>query len=89
MKNKNTESNSAAQTQSAEQLNNKINIDHNDIIKYVVVRDGYRVSDKEYLSDTDPKALNEHAFWDRISRFQSWGEKVEIVEYDNRKHRVW
>lgn len=57
--------------------------------RYVVLRDGYRVSDREYFSIEDESALIEQAFWGRIAKFFSWGEKVEIVEYDSRKHRTW
>lgn len=56
---------------------------------YVVLRDGYRVSHREYASETDPLAISEQEFWGRVARFHSWGETVEIVKYDNRKHRVW
>ena len=58
-------------------------------ISYVVVRDGYRVSEREYLEKDDPNALDEKEFWTKVSKHHSWGEKVEIVQYDPRKHRVW
>ena len=57
--------------------------------RYVVVRDGHRVSDIEYLSATNEKALEECAFWTRIATNHSYGETVEIVAYDPRKHKVW
>jgi len=56
---------------------------------YVVTRDGYRVSDREYTSVADKDALNEMKFWNKVSKNHSWGEKVEIVQYDSKKHRVW
>lgn len=58
-------------------------------IKYVVVRDGHRVSDKEYESLTDPLCIEEIKFWSEISNVRSHGEKVEVVQYDPKKHRVW
>lgn len=57
--------------------------------KYVVVRDGYRVSDKEYSDPADPAAIAERDFWIRVSKDQSYGEPVEIVQYDSKKHRTW
>ena len=56
---------------------------------YVVVRDGYRVSNKEYLTPDDATALAECSFWTLVSNKHSWGERTEIVEYDPRRHRVW
>jgi hypothetical protein len=56
---------------------------------YVVIRDRFRVSDREYLNPTDPIALAEQSFWNRIAMEHSYGEPVEIVEYESRKHRVW
>lgn len=58
-------------------------------VKYVVVRDGHRVSDKEYDSPTDPGCLVEISFWKGVSKSRSYGEKVEAVPYDAKKHRVW
>ncbi len=58
-------------------------------VKFVVVRDGYRVSDKEYATESDPVALTEFAFWDKVAFNHSYGEPVEIVQYDSKKHRVW
>lgn len=58
-------------------------------IKFVVVRDGYRVSDKEYATADDEVALNECAFWTRVATNFSYGEPVSIVQYDSKKHRVW
>lgn len=57
--------------------------------RYVVVRDGYRVSEKEYTAPDDPDAMNEARFWQKISNESSWGEPVKIVLYDNKLHRIW
>ena len=57
--------------------------------RYVVIRDGYRVSDREYMSDNDSDAVHEKEFWAKVARFHSCGEAVDIVVYDARKHRVW
>lgn len=59
------------------------------ITKYVVVRDGYRVSDKDYESPNDPLCLAEAEFWTRVSVNHSYGEKVKITIYDSKEHRVW
>lgn len=58
-------------------------------ITYVVVRDGFRVSDREYETLDDPVAATEKEFWEKVSKNHSWGEKVEIVQYDVKKHRIW
>ena len=58
-------------------------------VRFVVVRDGYRVSDKEYATDNDEVALNEQNFWTRVATNHSYGEPVEIVQFDSKKHRVW
>lgn len=57
--------------------------------KYVVVRGGHRVSNKEYDTPTDPLCLDEINFWSKISKTNSAGEKVEAVLYDSRRHRIW
>lgn len=58
-------------------------------ISYVVVREGYRVSDKEYSNETDPVAISEKDFWNKVAKKHSYGEPVKIVQYDSKKHRVW
>jgi hypothetical protein len=58
-------------------------------IKYVVLRDGFRVEDAEYDTPDDPVALATLQFWTKISQTHSCGEKTEIVQYDSKKHRVW
>ena len=55
-------------------------------IKFVIVRDGYRVSEKEYDSPTDPVCVAEIAFWRNVSNNSSHGEKVEAVQFDSKKH---
>lgn len=57
--------------------------------KYVVVRDDRRVSDNEYKSPDDPKAVEEHNFWYRVVSKWSRGEKVETVKFNKKKHRNW
>lgn len=57
--------------------------------RYVVLRDGYRVSDKEYEIPSDPICVAEADFWTRVATNHSYGEKVEIVVYDSKKHRIW
>ena len=56
---------------------------------YVVVRDGLRVSDREYETIDDPYAILEKDFWTLISNKHSYGEPVEIVLYESKKHRIW
>lgn len=58
-------------------------------IKYVVVRDGYRVSDREYPTVDDPLAVAERDFWSRVATRHSYGEPVLVVQYDSKRHRVW
>lgn len=58
-------------------------------VRYVVVRDGHRVSDKEYDSPSDPLCVAEIKFWSGIVKGHSHKEKVEAVQYDSKKHRVW
>ena len=56
---------------------------------YVVVREGFRVSDKEYDNPKDPACRNEVEFWTKVSKNHSYSEKVEAVVYDSKKHRIW
>jgi hypothetical protein len=56
---------------------------------YVVIRDGYRVEDREYESVDDPVAVATKEFWTKVANNHSWGEKVEIVKYDSNQHRIW
>lgn len=56
---------------------------------YVVVRDGKRVSEREYESSTDPLALEEVKHWNKIITKYPDGTKVKIEVYDNKKHRIY
>ena len=58
-------------------------------VRYVVLREGHRVSDREYETPTDSKCIEEVRFWTRIAKNHSYGEKVEAVKYDSKIHRVW
>lgn len=57
--------------------------------KYVVVRNGYRVSSNDYLTKDDPNAISEKKFWENVVSKQTCMETIEIVEYDNKLHRIW
>ena len=57
--------------------------------RYVVTRDGHRVSDVEYETPDDPKAIAELEFWKKVEVNHSWGAPVVIVPYNNKIHRVW
>jgi hypothetical protein len=72
-------------------IDNNTAVDSAKVIKqtYVVVRDGYRVEDREYDDPNDPAALSTKEFWTRVSKNYSWGEKVLIVPYNPKIHRVW
>lgn len=58
-------------------------------LTFVVVRDDSRVSDREYSIANDPFAIGERNFWKRVATNHSHGERVMIVQYDARMHRVW
>ena len=55
--------------------------------KYVVVRSGLRVSDMEY--DTSSDASEELMHWKSIVKRWPDGSVVEVVEKDDKKHRIW
>lgn len=57
--------------------------------RYVVVRGGIRVSDKDYVKSDDDKAITEAAFWQKIVKRHPDGTKIEIVQFDKKKHRIW
>jgi hypothetical protein len=57
--------------------------------RFVVTRDGYRVTDLEYSVQNDEKALSERDFWNRVSSKSKDGTKVLIVPFDSKLHRVW
>jgi len=56
---------------------------------FVVTRSGLRVSDAEYPSEKDPSAISERDFWRRVATKSNDGTKVEIVQFDKKKHRVY
>ena len=56
---------------------------------FVVTRGGLRVSDVEYNSPEDQKALAEASFWKSVISKYPDGTRVEIVQYDKKKHRVY
>lgn len=58
-------------------------------VRYVVVRNGCRVSAVEYSDKNDPEAVEEKKFWKRVVDRWSPGEKVDIVKYNKKTHRVW
>ena len=58
-------------------------------IVYVVVRDGFRVSDATYTNAHDENALSEINFWKKVSDRCKDGTKVEIVPSDKKKHKIW
>lgn len=55
--------------------------------KYVVVRSGLRVSDREYENPAD--AVEELNHWKSIVKRWPDGSVVEVVEKDDKKHRIW
>jgi len=55
--------------------------------KYVVVRNGLRVSDQEY--DTPVEANTEVQHWKSIIKRWPDGSTIEVVEKDEKKHRIW
>ena len=58
--------------------------------RYVVVRGvtEVRVSDKDYPSSDDERAISERDFWQRVAN-RGISEKVSVVQYDKKKHRIW
>jgi hypothetical protein len=55
--------------------------------KYVVVRSGLRVSELEYDAPSEAQSEMEH--WKSIVKRWPDGTVVEIVEKDDKKHRIW
>lgn len=53
---------------------------------YIVVRDSRKVSDEEYSDPKDSKAIAEKEFWQRIVNKHPDGSKIEIVQFDRKKH---
>ena len=58
-------------------------------VRFVVTRDGHRVSEREYVSPDDQAATTEFLFWEKISVKCKDGAKVVIVPFDKKKHRIW
>ena len=66
-------------------MSNKIKgstTESSDSVKYVVIRNGARVSDSEYHTKEDAK--NEYEHWNRIITRWPDGSKLEIVEMKGR-----
>jgi hypothetical protein len=57
--------------------------------RYVVTRGGLRVSDKDYPKPDEDRALSEAAFWQKVVKRHPDGTKIEIVQFDKKKHRIW
>ena len=57
--------------------------------RYVVVRGGLRVSDKDYEKPDEQRAIDEKKFWQSVVKRWPDGTKVEIVQFDKKKHRIW
>jgi hypothetical protein len=55
--------------------------------KFVVTRSGIRVSDIEY--ETVAEAANEVSFWKKIISRWPDGTKINVEEYDDKKHKVY
>jgi hypothetical protein len=58
-------------------------------VRFVVTRGGVRVSDKDYPTVDNDRAIAERDFWKRVVTNYPDGTKVEIVQYDKKKHRIW
>lgn len=76
------------------ELNNNITIpppvyNNSSNKRYVVVRSNFRVSDVEYNNPDDQSAISEMEFWKKIANQSKDGTLVQIVEYDEKKHRIW
>jgi len=60
---------------------------------YVVVRHTYgvdhRVSDREYSTPNDQRAIEELVFWQKVIKRSQDGTKAAIVKYEKKKHRIW
>lgn len=65
-------------------MSNKIkgNVAESSEVKYVVIRNGSRVSDSEYSSKEDAKSEYDH--WHRIITRWPDGSKLEILEVKGR-----
>jgi hypothetical protein len=54
--------------------------------RYVVTRSGLRVSEQEYQNKQDAQVEYDH--WKGIVKRWPDGTKIEIVEFDENKHRL-
>jgi hypothetical protein len=61
----------------------------NEPAKYVVVRNGFRVSEAEYDTATDSTAISERDYWAKVATTSRDGSKVEIVPFNKKFHRIW
>ena len=57
--------------------------------KYVVIRNGFRVSDVEYDNISDSAAISEKGYWMKVSKAARDGSKVEIVPFNKKLHRTY
>jgi hypothetical protein len=55
--------------------------------KYVVIRNGLRVSDLEYDNPGDATVELEH--WKSVIKRWPDGSVINVVEKDEKKHRIW
>lgn len=55
--------------------------------KYVVTRNGYRVSDNEYSNVEDAKS--EESYWKTVIKKWPDGSRILVEEYNDKKHRVY
>jgi hypothetical protein len=55
--------------------------------RFVVIRDRKRVSELEYV--TQEQASTEYSYWQGIASKWDPSSRVEILEKDNRIHRVY
>ena len=55
--------------------------------KYVVIRSGIRVSEREYDNVNDATQEVEH--WQRILNTWPDGTKITVEEYNDKKHRIY
>jgi hypothetical protein len=86
---KRTQEVNEAAPENTQQVNQTVESEDSKTIKYVVLRAGFRVSDREYDTPTDPVCTQEVDFWTGVANNHSYGEPVEAVVYDSKKHRVW
>jgi hypothetical protein len=83
------ETNETAPENNTQQVTKTVESEETKPTKYVVLRAGFRVSDREYDTPTDPVCTQEVDFWTGVANNHSYGEPVEAVMYDSKKHRVW